>query len=51
MFENIGAYQPAGGSPGAFLIGDEPVRMEIQRMSADALASRGQLPASAPRGN
>lgn len=39
VFESIGAYQPAGGSPGAFLIGDEPVRMEIQRMSADAFAA------------
>src|SRR3990170_3726144 len=34
-FDAIGAYEPEGGSPGAFLIGDEPVRMEIQRMSAD----------------
>jgi hypothetical protein len=39
VFENIGAYQPAGGSPGAFLIGGEPVRLEIQRMSADAFAA------------
>src|SRR5439155_5725809 len=39
VFESIGAYQPTGGSPGAFLIGDEPVRMEIQRMSADAFAA------------
>jgi putative ABC transport system permease protein len=38
VFESIGAYQPTGGSPGAFLIGGEPVRMEIQRMSADAFA-------------
>jgi predicted permease len=35
VFESIGAYQPAGGSPGAFLIGGAAVRMEIQRMSAD----------------
>ena len=39
VFESIGAYQPAGGSPGAFLIGGEPVRMEIQRMSADMFAA------------
>jgi putative ABC transport system permease protein len=39
VFESIGAYQPTGGSPGAFLIGGEPVRMEIQRMSADAFAA------------
>jgi predicted permease len=39
VFENIGAYQPTGGSPGAFLIGGEPVRLEIQRMSADAFAA------------
>lgn len=39
VFESIGAYQPAGVSPGAFMIGDEPVRMEIQRMSADAFAA------------
>jgi putative ABC transport system permease protein len=38
-FDAIGAYEPEGGSPGAFLIGDEPVRMEIQRMSADAFAA------------
>lgn len=40
----IGAYQPNGGSPGAFLIGGEPVRMEIQRMSADAFAALGVAP-------
>jgi len=45
VFESIGAYQPAGGSPGAFLIGDEPVRMEIQRMSADAFAALKVTPA------
>jgi putative ABC transport system permease protein len=39
VFESVGAYQPAGGSPGAFLIGGEPVRLEIQRMSADAFAA------------
>ena len=39
VFEKIGAYQPAGGSPGAFLIGGEPVRLEIQRLSADAFAA------------
>ncbi|MGB2714257.1 MAG: ABC transporter permease [Vicinamibacterales bacterium] len=39
VFESIGAYQPAGGSPAAFLIGGEPVRMEIQRMSADVFAA------------
>jgi putative ABC transport system permease protein len=39
VFDSIGAYQPTGGSPGAFLIGGEPVRMEIQRMSADAFAA------------
>jgi putative ABC transport system permease protein len=39
VFESIGAYQPTGGSPGAFLIGGEPVRLEIQRMSADAFAA------------
>jgi len=39
LFESIGAYQSTGGSPGAFLIGDEPVRLEIQRMSADAFAA------------
>jgi putative ABC transport system permease protein len=39
VFESIGAYQPTGGSPGAFLIGGEPVRMEIQRMSADVFAA------------
>jgi predicted permease len=38
-FENIGAYQPNGGSPGAFVIGGEPVRLEIQRISADAFAA------------
>lgn len=43
-FDAIGAYQPAGGSPGAFLIGGEPVRMEIQRMSADAFAALGVTP-------
>jgi putative ABC transport system permease protein len=35
VFESIGAYQPNGGSPGAFVINGEPVRLEIQRMSAD----------------
>lgn len=44
VFEDIGAYQPAGGSPGAFLIDGEPVRMEIQRMSADAFAALGVAP-------
>jgi predicted permease len=44
VFEAIGAYQPAGGSPGAFVIGGEPVRMEIQRMSADAFAALGVAP-------
>jgi predicted permease len=44
VFEHIGAYQPAGGSPGAFLIGGEPVRLEIQRMSADAFAALGVTP-------
>src|SRR5262252_7458914 len=39
VFESVGAYQPSGGSPGNFLIGGEPVRMEIQRMSADAFAA------------
>jgi predicted permease len=39
VFESIGAYQPIGGSPGAFLINGEPVRLEIQRMSADAFAA------------
>lgn len=43
-FDAIGAYEPEGGSPGAFLIGDEPVRMEIQRMSADAFAALGVTP-------
>jgi putative ABC transport system permease protein len=45
VFERIGAYQPTGGSPGAFLIGGEPVRMEIQRMSADAFAALNVTPA------
>jgi len=45
VFESIGAYQPAGGSPGAFLIGGEPVRMEIQRMSADVFAALKVAPA------
>jgi putative ABC transport system permease protein len=44
VFQAIGAYQPGGGSPGAFLIGGEPVRMEIQRMSADAFAALGVQP-------
>jgi putative ABC transport system permease protein len=39
VFDSIGAYQPTGGSPGAFLIGNAPVRLEIQRMSADAFAA------------
>jgi predicted permease len=39
VFESIGAYQPAGGSPGIFLIGNEGVRLEIQRMSADAFGA------------
>jgi predicted permease len=39
VFENIGAYQPTGISPGAFLINGEPVRLEIQRMTADAFAA------------
>jgi len=39
VFERMGAYQPSGGSPGAFVIGGEPVRMEVQRMSADAFAA------------
>ena len=38
VFESIGAYQPAGGNPGAFVINGEPVRMDIQRMSADVFA-------------
>jgi putative ABC transport system permease protein len=46
VFESIGAYQPAGGSPGAFLIGGEPVRMEIQRMSADVFAALKVAPVS-----
>jgi putative ABC transport system permease protein len=45
VFESIGAYQPAGVSPGAFLIGGEPVRMEIQRMSADVFAALKVTPA------
>lgn len=44
MFESIGAYQPTGVSPGAFLINGEPVRLEIQRMSADAFAALGVAP-------
>jgi predicted permease len=44
VFEAVGAYQPVGGSPGAFIIGGEPVRMEIQRMSADAFAALGVAP-------
>lgn len=39
VFESVGAYQPFGGNPGAFLIGDEPVRLEIQRMSADTFTT------------
>lgn len=39
VFESMGAYQPAGGSPGVFLIGNEGGRLEIQRMSADAFAA------------
>jgi hypothetical protein len=39
VFESIGAYQPDGGSPGNFLIGHEPVRLEIQRMSADVFTA------------
>ena len=39
VFESIGAYQSTGGSPGAFLIGGEPVRLEVQRMSADVFAA------------
>ncbi|HJZ75317.1 MAG TPA: ABC transporter permease [Vicinamibacterales bacterium] len=39
VFDSVGAYQPSGGSPGNFLIGGEPLRMEIQRMSADAFAA------------
>ena len=49
VFESLGAYQPAGGSPGAFLIGGEPVRMEIQRMSADAFAALKVTPVDWPR--
>jgi putative ABC transport system permease protein len=45
VFERIGAYQPTGGSPGAFLIDGQPVRMEIQRMSADAFAALKVAPA------
>jgi putative ABC transport system permease protein len=45
VFESIGAYQPAGGTPGAFLIGGEPVRLDIQRMSADAFAALKVAPA------
>lgn len=45
VFESIGAYQPAGGSPAAFLIGGEPVRMDIQRMSADVFAALKVTPA------
>jgi predicted permease len=44
VFDAVGAYQPTGGSPGAFLIGGEPVRLEIQRMSADAFAALGVAP-------
>src|SRR5262249_6588609 len=44
VFESIGAYQPTGGSPGAFLINGEPVRLEIQRMSADVFAALGVAP-------
>ena len=44
VFEHIGAYQPTGGSPGAFLIGGMPVRLEIQRMSADAFAALNVAP-------
>jgi putative ABC transport system permease protein len=39
VFESIGAYQSTGGSPGAFQIGGEPVRLEIQRMSADVFVA------------
>jgi predicted permease len=39
VFERMGAYQPSGGSPAAFVIGGEPVRMEAQRMSADVFAA------------
>jgi putative ABC transport system permease protein len=39
VFESIGAYQPDGGSPGNFLIGDDAMRMEIQRMSADVFTA------------
>ncbi len=46
VFESIGAYQPTGGSPGAFLIREEPVRMEIQRMSADAFSRNWTGPMS-----
>jgi putative ABC transport system permease protein len=45
VFESIGAYQPTGGSPGAFLINGEPVRMEIQRMSADVFKALNVTPA------
>jgi putative ABC transport system permease protein len=45
VFETIGVYQPNGGSPGAFVIGGEPVRMEIQRMSADVFAALKVAPA------
>jgi predicted permease len=44
VFERVGAYQPSALSPGAFLINGEPVRMEIQRMSADAFAALGVVP-------
>ena len=44
VFDSIGAYQPGGGSPGAFLIDGEPVRMEIQRLSAGAFAALGVRP-------
>jgi putative ABC transport system permease protein len=44
VFEHIGAYQPTGGSPGAFLIGGVPVRLEIQRLSADAFAALDVAP-------
>jgi putative ABC transport system permease protein len=44
VFAAIGAYQPAGGSPGAFLIDGEPVRLEIQRMSADTFVALGVAP-------
>jgi putative ABC transport system permease protein len=44
VFAAVGAYQPANVSPGAFLINGEPVRMEIQRMSADTFAALNVTP-------